>query len=267
MSTLATRVGATTIGRRDLLQLGAAVAATSALGPTARAESKTTATPPAKAIGFDGFVIFDPRPIAALAETLFPGKGAALVAIWRTRQFEYCWLRTMMGRYADFLSVTEASLVYAAAMHKVALTAERRDRLMQAYLEMKAHPDVLPGLQALRAAGIRLGFISNLTQPMLEAATKNAGLDGYFEQFLSTDRVRAYKPDPRAYAMGQDGFGLKREEIVFAAFGGWDAAGAKSFGYRTFWCNRLGQPVEGLEADPDGIGATVGDLARFVLGA
>lgn len=135
---------------------------------------------------------------------------------------------------------------------------------MQAFLGMKAHPDVLVGLQSLRAAGIRLGFLSNLTEAMLRAATRSAGLDGFFEQFLSTDRVRAYKPDPRAYAMGLDGFGLPREEIVFAAFGGWDAAGAKSFGYRTFWCNRLGQPVEGLDAAPDAIGGTVGDLVRFV---
>jgi 2-haloacid dehalogenase len=262
-------LGAVGIGRRHLLQLGTAAAAMPALGRTTLAEMTMmpAAAAPVKAIGFDGFVIFDPQPIAALAETLFPGAGAALSSLWRTRQFEYCWLRTVMGRYADFWSVTEASLIYAAAALKLDLTPERRDRLMQAYLAMKAHPDVLPGLQALRTAGIRLGFISNLTQAMLESATRSAGLDGYFEQFLSTDRVSAYKPDPRAYAMGIDGFGLRREEILFAAFGGWDAAGAKSFGYRTFWCNRQRQPVEQLGAQPDAIGYTVGELAHFALGA
>lgn len=111
---------AAAVGRRHLLALGAAAAAFGRTG-TARAEMTmaTPATTPVKAIGFDGFVIFDPQPIAALAERLFPGQGAALTQLWRTRQFEYCWLRTVMGRYADFWSVTEASLGYAAAALKL----------------------------------------------------------------------------------------------------------------------------------------------------
>jgi 2-haloacid dehalogenase len=99
---------------------------------------------------------------------------------------------------------------------------------------------------------------------MLDAATRSSGLEGLFEQILSTDRVRAYKPDPRAYQMAIDAFGLRREDIVFAAFGGWDAAGAKSFGYRTFWANRLKLQVEELDAMPDAIGDGMTDLLRFV---
>ena len=255
--------------RRRMLRLGAATAATLAVSRTVLAETTQTLSPraPAKAIAFDGFVIFDPKPVFAQAETLFPGKGAELSNLWRIRQFEYCWLRTLTGNYADFWTVTRDALGFAAAALKLDLTPAKRDRLMQAFLELKAHADVKPGLDTLRAAGIRLGFLSNLTEPMLQSAITSAGLDGYFEQLLSTDRVRAYKPDPRAYRMGVDGFGLSREEIVFAAFGGWDANGAKSFGYRTFWCNRLNLPAEELGARPDATGGTVGDLARFVLTA
>jgi 2-haloacid dehalogenase len=123
---------------------------------------------------------------------------------------------------------------------------------------------VLPALTRLREAGIRMAFLSNLTSAMLDAAVKNAGLEDFFEDHLTTDTVRVFKPDPLAYRMAVDAFGFKREEIVFAAYAGWDAAGAKWFGYPTFWVNRAGAAVEELEIAPDGSGATLADLATFV---
>jgi 2-haloacid dehalogenase len=109
-----------------------------------------------------------------------------------------------------------------------------------------------------------LGFLSNLTPYMLDSAIKSSGLEGIFEPSLSTDRVRVYKPDPRAYQMGIDAFNLRREEILFAAFGGWDAAGAKLFGYLTFWVNRLNLPMEELGVAPDASGQNLTDLLDFV---
>jgi 2-haloacid dehalogenase len=91
-------------------------------------------------------------------------------------------------------------------------------------------------------------------------------LQGLFEPHLSTDRVRVFKPDPRAYHMAVDALNLRRDEIVFAAFAGWDAAGAKAFGFPTFWVNRTNQPVEELGFPPDAIGHDMDDLARFVIG-
>ena len=249
--------------RRGLLTLTAAGATTTliASSPLARAAAR----PGIKAIAFDGFTIFDPRPIAALAEQLFPGTGTELTNTWRTRQFEYTWLRTLMGRYVNFWQVTEEALVFAAHMLKLDLTEEKRGQLMQAWLQIKAWPDALLALKSLKDTGIRLAFLSNLTAPMIDAAVGNSGLEGIFEPHLSTDRVRAFKPDPRAYHMGIDAFGLRREEVAFAAFGGWDAAGAKAFGYPTFWVNRVNAPVEELGIAPDGIGANLHDLAHFVM--
>jgi 2-haloacid dehalogenase len=108
-----------------------------------------------------------------------------------------------------------------------------------------------------------MAFLANPTVEMLEAPMRNAGLEGLLEA-LSTDRVQAYKPDPRAYQMGLDAFGLKREEIVFAASASWDAAGAKAFGYPSFWVNRANLPVEALGAAPDAIGSGMADLVAFV---
>jgi 2-haloacid dehalogenase len=135
---------------------------------------------------------------------------------------------------------------------------------MQAFLNISAWPDALPTLQSLKSSGMKLALLSNFTPAMLDAAVRNSGLGGIFEPYLSTDKVRAYKPDPRAYRMGIDAFGMKREEIAFAAYGGWDAAGAKAFGYPTFWVNRMNLPLEELGFAPDATGPTLRELASFV---
>jgi 2-haloacid dehalogenase len=216
-----------------------------------------------KAIAFDAFPIFDPRPVFALVDELFPERGAELSNIWRTKQFEYTWLRTLSGSYQDFWQVTGDALAFAAKTLKIELTAGNRDRLMQAYLELRCWPDVPAALLTLKDAGLRLAFLSNMTARMLEAGIRNSRLEGAFDEVLSTDRVQAYKPDPRAYRMGADAFGVKREQVVFAAFAGWDAAGAKAFGYPTFWVNRQSQPLEELGVVPDGSGRNLADLVSF----
>lgn len=217
-----------------------------------------------KAIAFDAFPIFDPRPVFALAEKFFPGKGMELSNAWRTRQFEYQWLRALSDRYVDFWRTTEDALVFAAAMLKLELTAAKREELMAGYLKLKAWPDAAPALQALKQMGMRLAFLSNATPQILDAGIANAGFGGAFEHVLSTDRIKTYKPSPHAYRMAIDAFKLKREEILFVAFAGWDAAGAKWFGYPTFWVNRLQTPAEQLGVTADGVGRGMMDLVAFV---
>jgi 2-haloacid dehalogenase len=246
--------------RREFLQLLAAGAAAAGIPQ----RSAFAAPPRYKAIAFDAFPIFDPRPIGALAERISPGRGAELVNTWRTRQFEYQWLRAMGGRYADFLQTTEDALVFAAKAVKLDLATADRAKLMGAWSDLQAWPDVAPSLAALKQAGLRLAFLSNMTDGMLRAGIASAGLEGFFEHVLSTDRIRTYKPDPRAYQLGVDAFGLTRDEILFVPFAGWDAAGAKWFGYPVFWVNRLGTPPEELGAAVDGMGRGLVELVAFV---
>ncbi|HTT38509.1 MAG TPA: haloacid dehalogenase type II [Burkholderiales bacterium] len=248
--------------RRAFLNLVAGATATSVLGSTlgARAATKKKIS----AIAFDAFTTFDPRPVFALADQLFPGRGAELSNAWRVRQFEYQWLRALSGRYADFRQATEEALVFAANLLKLDLSAEKRDRLMEAYLELKAWPDAAPALRSLREQGVRLALLSNATRPMLEAWIDRSGLESTYEYVLSTDEIKTYKPDPRAYRMAVEAFGLTIDDIAFAAFGGWDVAGAKWFGYTTFWVNRLNLPVEQLGVTPDGMGASLTELVPFV---
>ena len=217
-----------------------------------------------RALAIDGFVLFDPRPIGVLAERVVPGRGAALVTSWRTRQFEYTWLRAAMHRYVDFWTVTEEALAFAVEATGVALSASQRDELMAAYLSLAAYPDVRPALTTLKAHHVRLTVLTNLSPRMLEAATQSAGLGDLFERRLSTDTAHTYKPDPPAYRLAVDALGLPREEIGFVASAGWDAAGAKAYGFPTFWVNRPGQPAERLGVQPDGVGVTLFDLVAFL---
>jgi 2-haloacid dehalogenase len=248
------------IGRRKVLGLALATAATGLIQRSAIAASPQKI----KAIAFDAFPIFDPRPVYALGEQLFPGKGAELGNAWRGRQFEYQWLRGLGGHYVDFWQATDDALVFAAKATKLDLTPDKRRQLMNAFLELKAWPDVAPALQAFKKDGMKLAFLSNVTPKILESGIRNSGLDSAFDFVISTDAIKSYKPDPRAYQMGVDTLKLKRDEILFVAFAGWDVAGAKWFGYPTYWVNRLNAPVEELDAAPDGMGANLNELAAFL---
>ena len=251
-----------TTNRRTFLNLTAGAAAASGLvgtGRLAHGEERKV-----KAVLFDAFVIFDYRPISALVNELFPGGAGILADLWRTRMFDYAWLRVIGRRYEDFGKIVADSLDFTIRGLELAPNPAAQSRLMDAYLELKPHPDVPAALGRLAEAGIRLGFLSNLTPKMLESSLKAGGLRDRFEHVISTDRARTYKPDPRAYQLGLDVFGVRREEAVFAAAAGWDAAGAKWFGYPTFWVNRGGAAVEGLDAAPDAAGRNMDDLVAFV---
>jgi 2-haloacid dehalogenase len=239
--------------------MAAAMAAT-----VAHALPAWCATSGIKAVAFDGLALFDPRPIFALAERFFPGKSASLVATWRARQFDYTWLRTIVGSYVDFLQVTDEALSFAAEAEKTAITAQQRQQLLAGFMNLQAWPDVVRILKGLKRQGLGLAPLTDFTVPMLEVAIRNSDLGGVFDHLLSTDLVKAYKPDPRSYQMGLDAFGLHREQIAFVAFGGWDAAGAKTFGYPTIWMNRLNTPTERLGVLPDKIASNFEALPAFV---
>jgi 2-haloacid dehalogenase len=227
----------------------------------------SAAEPPRfKAVAFDYFVIFDPNSIVPEIEAAFPGRGKDFVNLWRTRQFEYAWLRSMTNRYVDFFRVTEDALVYTANALQLELTPERKTSLLNGYLHLKPWPDAEASLRKLKDAGVRLITIANFSPAMLRSNADGAGLTGLFDELVSTDANHTYKPDPRAYELGMKRLNLRKEDIVFAAFGGWDAAGAKAFGYPTFWVNRFDLPAEELGVTPDGTSNTFAGLLTFVLG-
>ena len=253
-----------TINRREFLLVaaGSALAGASATIPAATSSKQARRF---KAIAFDGLVIFDPRPVAALADSLLHANAPALMNAWRARQFEYQWLRALSGHYADFLQTTRESLVFALRQLQLDLAEDQRDQLVQAYAHLSPWPDVADAIQTLHGAGVRLAFVSNMTSAMLTEGVERTGLGGMFEQVLSTGIIDSYKPDPRTYRLATDKLKLPREDILFAAFAGWDVAGAKWFGYPTFWVNRLGNPNEELGVAADGSGTNMKSLVEFAL--
>jgi 2-haloacid dehalogenase len=246
-----------------ILVAGVAVAFAEAPPPVARRES--AGVPRFKAIAFDYFVLFNPDSVVPEAERVFPGKGRELTNLWRTRQFEYSWLRSITDHYVDFFAVTEDALVFAANAMKLKLTPDDKRRLLDAFLRLTPWDDTADALRRLKETGIRVITLANFSPAMLRSNAENAGLIGFFDALVSTDANHTYKPDPRAYQLGVDRLHLAKQDILFVAFGGWDAAGAKSFGYPTFWVNRFNQPFEELGVRPDRTSTGLDGLLDFVL--
>jgi len=227
---------------------------------------QSNAKPRFKAVAFDYFVIFDANSVIPEVEKVFPGKGVEFTKAWRSKQFEYGFLRSITDRHEDFFRVTSEALEYTAEMMKLNLTLEDRQQLLNAYLTLKPWPDTVAALKKLKAAGVRIITLANFSEKMLRANADNAGITDLFDELLSTEVNKTYKPDPRAYELGMKHLHLKKEEIAFAAFGGWDAYGAKTFGYATYWVNRFGLPTQKLGVSADETSGDMEGLLEFVLG-
>lgn len=202
-----------------------------------------------RAFVFDAYgTLFDVHSIVEAARAV-TSQPQVLSTLWRQKQLEYTWLRSLMGRYEDFWVVTGQALRFALRRLGVTAGEAQIEALMSAYLTLEAFPEV-PA--ALRALGDRpRAILSNGSPLMLERAVQGSGLAGVFAHVLSVDAVRVYKPSPLVYEMAPRALGLAPGEIVFVSSNAWDVAGAATFGFTTCWCNRSNAPAEELEATPD----------------
>lgn len=217
------------------------------------------------AIVFDAYgTLFDVHSVAARAEKLLPGRGAALSQVWRAKQLEYTWLQSLMGRTPreDFAAVTEQALDYALAALDVPLAAADRRALCDAYLSLAPYDDVPAALAAL--APRPRWILSNGTLAMLEPLVRNAGLRAHLDGILSVDEAGVYKPSPRVYQLAIEKLQLPATRIGFVSSNCWDAIGAKAFGFTTFWINRAGVPVDRHGPAPDRIIATLSELPAIL---
>jgi 2-haloacid dehalogenase len=226
--------------------------------------SARAANTPIKAVAFDAFPIFDQRSIFAAVKHRFPERGAALSELWFGKLFPYTWLRTTADQYAGFEVVAAQAFDAATTTLGLAATAEDREALLAAFTQMELWPDVVERLSEFQRRGLHLAFLSNLSEEMLRVNARRTGIEHFFQALLSTDRVRAFKPAPEAYRLGIEAFGLRKEEVAFAAFAAWDAAGASWFGYPTAWVDRLGQQAESFGAPPAVVGPDLSVLNHLV---
>ena len=219
------------------------------------------------ALVFDAYgTIFDVHSVWRLAETHFPGKGAALSTAWRSKQLEYTWLRTLMGRYEDFNRVTRASLDWSLELLGIEAEDSVKRSLMEEYRKLAVFPEVAQALEQL-AAVKPLAILSNGHPDMLDAVVDHNGLRPRFRGgVLSVHPAKRFKPEPAVYRLAEEQLGVTRSLIGFVSSNGWDAAGAKSFGFRVFWVNRGGAPVERLGVRPDAIVKDLSELSAQLAG-
>jgi 2-haloacid dehalogenase len=210
------------------------------------------------AVAFDAYgTLFDVASAASAARDALGDRWAPLAETWRSRQLQYTWLRSLMGRHADFRRVTGDALEYALESLGIADVA-LRDRLMGLYDRLAPFPEAATVLARLRAAGVKTAILSNGSPDMLASAAGNAGIAGLLDAVLSVEEVGVYKPHPSVYRLAVERLGEAKEKIGFVSANGWDAFGAKAFGLRVAWCNRGGQPKERIPLAPD---AEIRDLS------
>src|SRR5919201_3835037 len=198
---------------------------------------------------FDAYgTLFDVHSVVEAGRAL-TSDPVALSMLWRQKQLEYTWLRSLMGRYEDFWAVTEAALRHSVKRLGLVATDAALARLMEAYHTLACFPEVREALQ--RLAGRPRAILSNGSPRMLAAAVASSGLADALEHVISVDRVKVYKPAPAVYALGPAALGVRADELLFISSNAWDVAGAKAFGYRVAWCNRSGAPADDLGLDPD----------------
>lgn len=211
-----------------------------------------------RAFVFDAYgTLFDVHSVQTRCESLWPGKGAQLSQLWRTKQLEYTWLRSLMRRYAPFSEVTKEALLVACEFLRLKIQESDKQALLAEYRRLALFPDVRHALAALK---VKQAILSNGSPDMLDPLVAHSGLR--FDAVLSVDAVKVYKPAPEVYQLAVERLGVPKEDIGFVSSNGWDAAGAKSFGFSVYWINRTGAPVERLGFAPDRILESLGEILR-----
>jgi len=199
---------------------------------------------------FDAYgTLFDVHSAVARHAALAGPEAARLSQTWRTKQLEYTWTRTAMGRYRDFQALTVEALDFALAAVPGAQRGAR-EALLDAYRTLDSYAEVHRVLSALKAQGHRLAILSNGTAAMLRDAARSAGLTALLDDIISTDEIAIFKTAPQAYGLVTDRYGVEPGEVFFQSSNRWDIAGATAFGFVCNWINRTGQPDEYADLPP-----------------
>jgi 2-haloacid dehalogenase len=191
-----------------------------------------------KAVVFDAYgTLYDIQSVAAVTEDAFPGYGEIITQVWRIKQLEYTWLRSLMRRYRDFSAVTRESLAYTLRCLGLTYDEETFESIMEKYLHLDLYPDALAALTAMTDR--KLAILSNGSPDMLNALVRNSGLDRVLDATISVDANKVFKPSPDAYTLIESTLNVPPTEVLFISSNPWDACGAKSFGLNVAWIERV----------------------------
>jgi 2-haloacid dehalogenase len=198
------------------------------------------------ALVFDAYgTLYDVHSVMRRCESCFPGKGMQLSQLWRAKQLEYTWQRSLMQRYVPFSQVTREALAYSCAALGLDV-APHAAALMEEYLNLAPFPEVPAALERLK---MKRAILSNGSPDLLDPLVRRSGLR--FDAVLSVDELKIYKPAPQVYELAVKRLAVPKDRIGFVSSNCWDALGAKSYGFRVYWINRGGAPVDQLGFTPD----------------
>ncbi len=190
-----------------------------------------------RALVFDAYgTLYDVQSVRSLATDLCGDKGEIITHLWRLKQLEYTWLRTLMRSYEDFWSVTRAALEFALTSVGIEPVPSLCGQLMNGYLHLDLYAEAEEALESLRDH--KLAILSNGSPRMLEALVSSSGIAGRLTDVISVDHVKLYKPEPACYALVEPALRVTKEEVLFISSNGFDVTGAKHFGFQVAWIER-----------------------------
>jgi 2-haloacid dehalogenase len=207
-----------------------------------------------KGIVFDLYgTLYDVHSVAARCSEFFPGQGLEISMMWRQKQLEYTWLRSLMGHYLSFEEATEHALLFTCKRLKLELHQSAQRTLCDAYLEIQPFPEVPSALAELQAMGLPLAILSNGSVHSIQSVVSHSGLTSRFAHLISVEKVEVFKPHPKVYHLAEEAFDRQRSQLLFVSSNAWDAAGARHYGFPVCWINRTGNTFEELGQSPDHI--------------
>ena len=208
---------------------------------------------------FDAYgTLYDVHSVAARCEQCWLGKGTELSMLWRAKQLEYTWQRSLMQRYVPFSTVTREALAYACETLGLELDRVREEALMQEYVRLATYPDVQETLKKLKSR--KQAILSNGSPDMLLPLVEHSGLR--FDAVISVDELKIYKPAPQVYELAARKLNTEKTRIAFVSSNCWDAIGAKSYGFQVYWINRARAPVDRLGFRPDAILGSLNEVLQ-----
>ncbi|WP_211464120.1 haloacid dehalogenase type II [Collimonas silvisoli] len=218
-----------------------------------------------KGIVFDLYgTLYDVHSVAASCDAYHPGRGLEISTVWRQKQLEYTWLRSLMGAYADFEQVTHDALVFASRHLKLPLDDAACAALCKEYLKIKPYPEVPEALARLQAMGMPLAILSNGSANSIRSVVVASGLERRFQHLISADDAQIFKPHSSVYTLAEQRLNCDCSELLFVSSNAWDASGARHFGYAVCWINRAGNTFDELGQSPDHVVEGLDQLADWM---
>ena len=215
-----------------------------------------------QAVVFDAYgTLFDVHSVIQKCEEAFPGRGTQISQLWRQKQLEYTWLRSLMSKYRDFWQISADALDFTLQDLHLAYDTDSVYQILNQYLHLQLFPEVTGALEKFQPR--KLAILSNGSPKMLTEVVHNTGLDGTFTQVISVDALRTYKPRPEVYNLAEEKLQIRREEILFISANGWDVAGARSYGFTVGWVNRMLKPAENLTSQANYIASDLLELSEL----